>query len=100
MGASSSNPIKEHQMRNSSMTLSIVLAAAALAGAPGAIAGDDVNVNHFQAMCDTNKDGMVSKAEAMKMVEKMFDKHDTQKKGMLDKAQLERFLRELMKSSG
>ena len=88
-------------MRNFRTTLALVaLSAAAAIAAPAAMAGDDVDVNHFQKMCDTNKDGMVSKAEAMKMVEKMFDKHDTQKKGMLDKAQLERFLKELMKSSG
>jgi hypothetical protein len=88
-------------MRNFNKTLALVaVSAAAVMAAPAAMAGDDINVNHFQAMCDTNKDGMVSKAEAMKMIEKMFDKHDTQKKGMLDKAQLEKFLKELMKSSG
>ena len=83
--------------------ISKTLAAAAVSVAALAIpafAGDDVSVNHFQAMCDSNKDGMVTKAEAMKAIEKMFDKHDTKKKGMLDKAQLERFLKELMKSSG
>jgi hypothetical protein len=88
-------------MRNLRTTLALAaISAAAVMAAPAAVAGDDINVNHFQAMCDTNKDGMVSKAEAMKMVEKMFDKHDTQKKGMLDRAQLEKFLKELMKSSG
>jgi hypothetical protein len=87
-------------MRNLSKLLALAALSATVMAAPVALAGDDINVNHFQAMCDTNKDGMVSKAEAMKMVEKMFDKHDTGKKGMLDKAQLERFLKELMKSSG
>ena len=87
-------------MRNLKGALALAALCTAALAAPAALAGDDINVNHFQAMCDTNKDGMVSKAEAMKMVEKMFDKHDTQKKGMLDKAQLERFLKELMKSSG
>jgi hypothetical protein len=86
-------------MRNLKSALALAALAAAVSAGP-ALAGDDINVNHFQAMCDANKDGMVSKAEAMKMVEKMFDKHDTQRKGMLDKAQLERFLKELMKSSG
>ena len=86
-------------MRNLKGALALATLAATLSSAP-ALAGDDINANHFQAMSDTNKDGMVSKAEAMKMVEKMFDKHDTAKKGMLDKAQLERFLKELMKSSG
>ena len=87
-------------MRNLKQALALVAVSAAVLAAPVAVAGDDINVNHFQAMCDTNKDGMVSKAEAMKMVEKMFDKHDTQQTGMLDKAQLERFLTELRKASG
>lgn len=88
-------------MRNFSSTLAIAaLSAAAVMAAPAAVAGDAIDANHFQTMCDSNKDGMVSKAEAMKMVEKMFDKHDTRKKGMLDKVQLEKFLQELMKSSG
>jgi uncharacterized membrane protein YkoI len=87
-------------MRNLKKTLALVALSAAVMAAPAVMAGDDIDVNHFQKMSDTNKDGMVSKAEAMKMIEKMFDKHDTQKKGMLDKAQLEKFLKELMKSSG
>jgi hydroxymethylpyrimidine/phosphomethylpyrimidine kinase len=88
-------------MRNLSKTLALVaLSTAAVMAAPAAVAGDDINANAFQAMCDADKDGMVSKAEAMKAIEKMFDKHDTKKKGMLDKAQLEKFLRELMKASG
>jgi Ca2+-binding EF-hand superfamily protein len=56
-----------------------------------------MDADHFVKMCDTDKDGMVSKAEAMKMVEKMFDKHDTKKMGKLDKKQVEAFLAELMK---
>ncbi len=81
------------------------LAAAALAAAFFAMpvyAGekDEVNADKFAAMCDTDKDGMVSKAEVMKMVEKMYDKHDTKKMGKLDKKQAEAFLRELMKGGG
>jgi hypothetical protein len=87
-------------MRNLRKSLALAAACATMMAAPAVFAGDDIDVNHFQKMCDTNKDGMVSKAEAMKMIEKMFDKHDTGKKGMLDKAQLEKFLKELMKSSG
>jgi hypothetical protein len=87
-------------MRNLKKSLALAVLSATMMSAPAVLAGDDINVNHFQKMCDTNKDGMVSKAEAMKMIEKMFDKHDTQKKGMLDKVQLDKFLKELMKSSG
>jgi len=57
-------------------------------------------VDHFAAMCDADKDGMVSKAEMMKMMEKMFDKHDTKKMGKLDKKQVEAFLKEFNKPSG
>jgi hypothetical protein len=74
--------------------------AAALAGAPLAHAGEDVNPNAFVKMCDTDKDGMVSKAEAMKMIEKMFDKRDTKKMGKLDKKQVELFLTDLTKMTG
>ena len=82
-------------------TLTRAFAAAtlgvALAAAP-AFAREDMDANQFVKMCDTNKDGTVSKAEVMKHVEKMFDKADTQKTGKLDKKQVETFLRELMKS--
>jgi hypothetical protein len=82
-----------------------VLAAAAMAGAliasSGAFAGkEDDGYDHFVKMCDTDKDGMVSKAEVMKMVEKMFDKHDSKRMGKLDKKQADAFLAELMKGGG
>ena len=76
------------------------LAAAAFTtmvfAAPAAYADDAANANHFVTMCDQDKDGMVSKAEAMKMVEKMFDKADTRKMGKLDKKQVEIFLKSLI----
>jgi Ca2+-binding EF-hand superfamily protein len=56
-------------------------------------ANDAINPDAFVKMCDTDKDGMVSKAEVMKHVEKMFDKMDTKKMGKLDKKQVEEFLR-------
>ena len=43
---------------------------------------------------------MVSKDEVMKMVEKMFDRHDKKKMGKLDKKQAEDFLKDLLKGSG
>ena len=83
------------------MKMKTVLAAATLAtamiAAPLAHA-EALNPDAFVKMCDGDKDGMVSKAEAMKMVEKMFDKHDKKKSGKLDKKQVEFFLQELMKS--
>ena len=81
------------------------LVAATLAGAmlaaPAAFAGkEDEDFDKFVKMCDTDKDGMVSKAEVMKMVEKMYDKHDTKKAGKIDKKQAEIFWKELMKGGG
>jgi Ca2+-binding EF-hand superfamily protein len=80
-----------------------MLAAAALASlafaVPTAYAGDDINATAFVKMCDADKDGMVSKAEVMKIVEKMFDKADTKKMGKLDKKQVETFLKSLMTDS-
>lgn len=80
-----------------------ILAAAALASLAFAIpvshADDTANASHFVKMCDGDKDGMVTKAEALKMVEKMFDKADTKKKGMLDRKQVETFLRMLVSDS-
>ena len=78
------------------------LAAAALAAATiatPAMAGEEMNANIFVRMADHNKDGMVSKEEAMKMVDKMFDKADTKKMGKLDKKQVEIFLKSLMDAS-
>ena len=86
------------------MKMKTLLAAAAMAAAvvsaPLAHAREDMDAAAFVKMCDADKDGMVSKAEAMKMIEKMFDKHDSKKQGKLDKKQVEFFLKELMKGGG
>jgi len=77
------------------------LAAAAVLAAlavPAAHAREDMDAQHFVKQCDADGDGMVSKSEVMKQVEKMFDKHDKKKMGKLDKRQVELFLQELMKS--
>ncbi len=80
----------------------VAAAAASFIALPAAhaAAGENMDVNAFVTMCDADKDGMVSKAEAMKMVEKMFDKNDTKKMGKLDKKQVEQFLKDLMQSGG
>ncbi|QJR09805.1 hypothetical protein DSM104443_00855 [Usitatibacter rugosus] len=79
------------------------LAAAALTSlafaVPSAYADDTKNADNFVKMCDADKDGTISKAEAMKMVEKMFDKADTKKAGRLDKKQVETFLKMLVSDS-
>jgi hypothetical protein len=53
----------------------------------------------FMKQTDTNRDGMVSKQEAMQMFEKMFDKADTKKEGKLDDKQFESFLKSVIAAS-
>ena len=82
-------------------SLALAATAAALVATPASHAyaeREDLHFDAFVKMCDTDQDGMVSKAEVMKQVEKMFDKHDKKKSGKLDKKQVEFFLQELMKS--
>ena len=89
-------------MRPFSKGLTAAALAAAMICTPALAqkAGENMDADHFVKMCDADKDGMVSKAEVMKQVEKMFDKADTKKAGKLDKKQVEFFLQELMKSGG
>jgi Ca2+-binding EF-hand superfamily protein len=91
-------------MRTLEKTLAVVALGAAIMSAPAAFAqkstGETMDADHFVKMCDTDKDGMVSKAEMMKMVEKAWEKADKKKAGKIDKQQAEFFLRELMKSGG
>ena len=85
-------------MRPITKALALTALAAAFAAAPLVQAGDDIKPNQYMAKPD--KQGMMTKEEVMKMVDKMFDKHDSKKTGKLDKKQYEIFLQELMKSSG
>lgn len=78
----------------------VALTTLALAAAMPIQAGDDDYPNTFVKMCEKSPDGKVSKAEVMKAVEKMFDKHDTRKEGKLDKKQAALFAKELMYSPG
>jgi len=87
-------------MRKLTHALTIAAFTAAVAAAPAAFAGDDQYPNILVKMAEKSKDGMVSKAEVMKTVEKMFDKHDTKKMGRLDKKQVEDLLDELAKAGG
>ena len=87
-------------MRKFTKALAVAAAIACTMALPSAQAGDSsqMDINKFVTMCDKDKDGMVSKAEMMKVMEQMFDKHDTKKAGKLDKAQAEAFLKELIQS--
>jgi Ca2+-binding EF-hand superfamily protein len=91
-------------MRSLQKGLTAAALCAAMISAPAVFAqkgmGDTMDADHFVKMCDADKDGMVSKAEMMKMIEKTWDKADKSKTGKLDKAQVEFFLKELMKGGG
>lgn len=58
------------------------------------------SMEEFMKACDMNHDGMMSKAEMLKHMEKMFDKVDKKKTGKLDKKQTEEFLKQLTLSGG
>ena len=62
--------------------------------------GKMVNMDEFMKSCDMNHDGMMSKAEMLAHMEKMFDKMDTKKTGKLDKKQSEAFLKQFTAPSG
>ena len=87
-------------MRSLTQVLAVAAVAAGTLAMPAYADNDKMDVDKFVTMCDGDKDGMVSKAEMMKMVEKAFDKHDTKKMGKLDKKQADAFLAELMKGGG
>ncbi|MBL8513644.1 MAG: hypothetical protein JNJ55_06605 [Betaproteobacteria bacterium] len=81
-----------------------LLAAAAVACASYALPAladtSPEQANLFVKMCDTNKDGMISKDEVMKRAAMAFDKMDAGKKGMADDKKTIAFLAELSKSDG
>ncbi len=87
-------------MQSLTKALAVAAVAACALSLPALAQDTKMDADMFVKMCDTDKDGMVSKAEVMKMVEKMYDKHDTKKMGKLDKKQTEAFLKELMKGGG
>ena len=93
-------------------TLATALVALSIVAAPAALAEDMskttqmkgmpkmAHMDEFMKSCDMDHDGMMSKDEMMKHMEKMFDKMDTRKTGKLDKKQTEEFLKQLMVSGG
>ena len=87
-------------MRSLTKALAIAAVAGCAMSLPVYADNDKKDLNNFVTNCDADKDGMVSKAEVMKMVEKSFDKADKKKTGKLDKKQAEEFLKMLMQSGG
>jgi hypothetical protein len=73
----------EHPMKAVSKVLLGTVIAFGLAAAP-LVQASEPDALIFAKKLDENKDGMVSKAEFMKAMEKMYDKMDTEKKGMID----------------
>jgi len=74
------------------------MVAVSLMAAPAVFAAEPTkkaNMEEFMKACDMDHDGMMSKAEMLKHMEKMFDKMDTKKTGKLDKKQTEDFLKQL-----
>lgn len=78
---------------------SIAIVAAGLS-APVFADTSPEDANRFVKMYDTNKDGMVSKAELMKRAEEMLAKMPKDKAGMMDEKKALAFLLELQKSDG
>ena len=79
------------------------LMATSLIAAPVAYSAEPMmkmDMHKFMASCDMDHDGMMSKAEMLKHMEKMFDKMDTKKTGKLDKTQTEQFLKQFNVYSG
>jgi ribosome-associated protein YbcJ (S4-like RNA binding protein) len=88
-------------------TLAGSMFAISLVAAPFAFAQDmkkmdmkKVDMDAFMKSCDMDHDGMMSKAEMVKHMEKMFDKMDTRKTGKLTKDQAAEFLKQFTAPSG
>ena len=78
-------------------TIATTMFAVSLLAAPAVFAQDKpkmVHMDEFMKACDMDKDGMMSKAEMLKHMEKMFDKMDTKKTGKMNKSQAETFLKQ------
>ena len=87
---------------NSMVVMSLLAAPAVMAAQHGKADGKKMmmNMEQFMKSCDMDHDGMMSKAEMLAHMEKMFDKMDKRKSGKLDKKQTEEFLRQLTAPSG
>ena len=83
------------------VVMSLLAAPAVMAMQHGKADGKKMmNTDQFMKSCDMDHDGMMSRAEMLAHMEKMFDKMDTRKTGKLDKKQTEEFLKELTTPSG
>ena len=87
---------------NSLVVMSLLAAPAVMAMQHGKADGKKMmmNMEEFMKSCDMDHDGMMSKAEMVAHMEKMFDQMDKRKSGKLDKKQTEEFLKQLTTSGG
>ena len=84
----------------SRLFLTAIAAAMVSIAAPAFADSSPEDISRFVQMCDTNKDGMVSKAELMKRAEAMLAKMPASKEGMVDSKKALAFIMELQKSDG
>ncbi len=90
-------------MKKSNFSRALLAAiATAMVGmaAPAFADGSPEELQRFVTMCDTNKDGMVSKAEFMKRAEEMLAKMPATKENMVDSKKAMAFIMDLQKSDG
>jgi len=90
-------------LAGSMLAISLIAAPAAFSADPMHKMGTEkkmMNMDAFMKSCDMDHDGMMSKAEMLKHMEKMFDQMDTRKTGKLDKTQTEAFLKQFTAPSG
>lgn len=91
----------QQAIANSMVVMSLLAVPAVMAMQHGKADGKKMmNMDQFMKSCDMDHDGMMSKAEMLAHMEKMFDKMDTRKSGKLDKKQTEEFLKQLTTPSG
>lgn len=85
----------------SMVAMSLLAAPAVMAMQHGKSDGKKMmNMEEFMKSCDMDHDGMMSRAEMLAHMEKMFDRMDKRKSGKLDKRQTEEFLKQLTSPSG
>jgi Ca2+-binding EF-hand superfamily protein len=80
------------------ITLATLLAAATLAAVPP-VALAQKSMDNIKAM-DKDKDGMISKAEFMAMMEKAYDDMDKSRKGRLTAEDVAKSIQEIFKTYG
>jgi Ca2+-binding EF-hand superfamily protein len=80
------------------MTLATILAATVLAAVPP-VALAQKGMDNIKAM-DRDKDGMISKAEFMAMMEKAYDDMDKGRKGRLTAEDVAKSIQEIFKTYG